>query len=112
MSIPKAIYQTGWVVDCDILWSTFKAVEHDMARTNLTLQVDTEVIRRARILAAKRGTSVSALAAQRLMELVEEDERFEAARRRALTILAKAVARGGRSWDRDDLHDRAGLAGR
>jgi hypothetical protein len=38
-----------------------------MTRANLTLQLDTEVIRRARIVAAKRGTSVSALAAMQLM---------------------------------------------
>ena len=31
-----------------------------MAKTNLTIQLDEEVIRRARIVAAKRGTSVSA----------------------------------------------------
>jgi hypothetical protein len=110
MSIPQAICHARRVVDCGFLWSNPDNAEHDMARTNLRLRVDTEVIRRVRILAAKRGISVSALAAQRLMELVEEDERFEAARRRVLAILATAVARGGRSWDRDDLHDRAGLA--
>ena len=37
-----------------------------MAKTNLTLQLDEEVIRRARIVAAKRGTSVSALVAREL----------------------------------------------
>jgi hypothetical protein len=42
-------------------------VEGAMTRADLTLQPDTEVIRRARIVAAKRGTSVSALAAMQLM---------------------------------------------
>lgn len=77
-----------------------------MARTNLTLQLDADVIRRARIVAAKRGTSVSALAAKRLMELVDEDERFEQARVRAESILAAVVPRGRRNWTRDELHDR------
>ena len=77
-----------------------------MARTNLTLQLDADVIRRARIVAAKRGTSVSALAAKRLMELVDEDERFEQARVRAESILAEVVPRGRRNWTRDELHDR------
>ena len=77
-----------------------------MARTTLTLQLDADVIRRARIVAAKRGTSVSALAAKRLMELVEEDERFEQARVRAESILATVVPRGRRNWTRDELHDR------
>lgn len=83
-----------------------------MARTNLTLQLDTEVIRRARIVAAKRGTSVSALAAAQLMELVDEEERVEQARGRAEAILKKAVPRGGRSWTRDELHDRQALRSR
>lgn len=80
-----------------------------MARTNLTLQLDSDVIRRARIVAAKRGTSVSALAAAKLAELVAEDERFEQARERAETILAQAAPRGGRTWTRDELHDRRTL---
>jgi hypothetical protein len=83
-----------------------------MARTNLTLQLDTEVIRRARIVAAKRGTSVSALAAIQLLALVDEDERVELARARAEAILRKASSRGGRTWTRDDLHDRQALRDR
>ncbi len=83
-----------------------------MTRTNLTLQLDSDVIRRARILAAKRGTSVSALAAQRLIELVDEDERFELARTRAESILAKSAPRGRGNWTRDELHDRQALRSR
>ena len=83
-----------------------------MTRTNLTLQLDTEVIRRARIVAAKRGTSVSTLAAIQLIDLVDEDERVEQARERAEAILKKAVPRGGRSWTRDELHDRRALRSR
>ena len=83
-----------------------------MTRSNLTLQLDADVIRRARIVAAKRGTSVSALAAIQLIELVDEDERIEQARERAQAILEKAVPRGGRSWTRDELHDRQALRSR
>ena len=77
-----------------------------MAKTNLTIQLDAEVIRRARIVAAKRGTSVSALVARELDELVASDERYEAARARATALLRPAVPRGGRSWRRDDLYER------
>ena len=83
-----------------------------MARANLTLRLDADVIRRARIVAAKRGTSVSALAATQLMALVDEDERVEQARNRAEAILKKAAPRGGRAWTRDDLHDRETLRSR
>lgn len=77
-----------------------------MAKTNLTIQLDAEVIRRARIVAAKRGTSVSALVAHELDELVASDERYEEARARATELLRTAVPRGGRSWRRDDLYER------
>lgn len=83
-----------------------------MARANLTLQMDAEVIRRARIVAAKRGMSVSSLAATRLKELVDEDERVELARARAEAILKKAARRGGRDWTRDELHAREALRDR
>jgi hypothetical protein len=92
-----------------MLWSTGIPVEQPMARTNLTLQLDADVIRRARIAAAKRGTSISALAATQLLALVDEDERVELARERAQAILRKASARGGRTWTRDELHDRQAL---
>lgn len=75
-----------------------------MARTNLTLQLDSDVIRRAKVVAARRGQSVSALVAQELDALVARDERYEAAHRRALEVLAAAAPRGGRSWTRDDLY--------
>lgn len=77
-----------------------------MTKTNLTLQLDEDVIKRARIVAAKRGTSVSALVARELDGLVEQDARYELAMGRAEEILARATARGGRAWRRDELHDR------
>ncbi len=77
-----------------------------MAKANLTLQLDEDVIRRARIVAAKRGTSVSALVARELAGLVEQDARYEQARGRAEDLMRGAVPSGGRSWQRDELHDR------
>lgn len=79
----------------------------DVSRQNLTLQLDGDVIRRAKVIAAKRGTSVSALAAQQLLDLVADDERYEQARARAESLLAGSSARGWRTWSRDELHDRA-----
>jgi hypothetical protein len=77
-----------------------------VTKRNLTLQLDEEVIRRARIVAAKRGTSVSALAARELDRLTDEDARYEEALRRADELMALATPRGGRSWERTELHDR------
>lgn len=75
-----------------------------MARTNLTIQLDEGVIRQARVVAARRGTSVSALVARELERLAEEDGRYEEARRRASEVMAKARSRGGRGWTRDDIY--------
>lgn len=75
-----------------------------MAKTNLTVQLDDQVIRRARVVAAKRGTSVSALVARQLDELVAGDERYEAARRRAMELMSQAKPHGGRNWTREEVY--------
>jgi Family of unknown function (DUF6364) len=88
-----------------MLWSTNPAVEHEaMAKTNLTLHLDTEVIHRARVVAARRGTSVSALVARELIELAEREDRYERARERAEALMASAKPRGGRRWTREDIY--------
>ena len=75
-----------------------------MTKANLTLQLDSDVIRRARVVAAKHGTSVSALVAHELDQLVRREERYEEARQRALQLMAAPPPRGGRAWARDDLY--------
>ena len=72
----------------------------------MTVQLDEEVIRRAKVLAAKRGTSVSGLVAAEIGRLVAEDERYEEAWRRARKAMGEAAGRGGRRWDRGELHER------
>jgi Family of unknown function (DUF6364) len=79
-----------------------------MARRNLTVQLDEEIIRQARILAAERGTSVSGLVARELEHLVARNARYEEAMRRAVELMAQSVERGGRSWRREDLHEDEG----
>jgi hypothetical protein len=84
-----------------------------MAKVNLTLQLDSDVVRRARVVAAKRGTSVSALVARELDALVAQDERYEAARERAVDLMQTAKRRSGRRWSRDELYaDRIDRYGR
>jgi hypothetical protein len=81
-----------------------------MSKANLTLQLDVDVIRRARLIAAQRGTSVSALVARELDELVDREYRYEQARHQAIELMAAAKPRGGRTWTRDDIY--AGRADR
>ena len=56
---------------------------------NVTLKLSKETIRGAKIVAAKRGMSISSLLAAKIEELVGEDARYQAARRRALEWLSQ-----------------------
>ncbi len=77
-----------------------------MAKRNLTIQLDDAIIRRARIVAAHRGLSLSGLVTQQLTQLAEADERYERARAVALDALAGATGGGAASWRREELYDR------
>ena len=76
------------------------------SRQNLTVQLNKELIKKARILAAKRETSVSGLVATELERLVTEDEAYEAARRSALQLLDQGFRLGGKPVSRAELHER------
>ncbi|CRK61682.1 hypothetical protein [Alloactinosynnema sp. L-07] len=77
-----------------------------VVKRNITIQLDENVIRDAKVLAAQRGTSVSALLAQQVAEMTAEASRYEEAKRRALEALDNKIDRGGRSWRREDLYDQ------
>jgi hypothetical protein len=81
--------------------------ERDVARRNLTVQLDEEVIRQARILAAERGTSVSGLVARELEQLVARNARYEEAMRRAIELMDESEPRGGRNWRREELYEES-----
>jgi hypothetical protein len=51
---------------------------------NVTVKLDRETIKQAKVLAARRGISMSRLLAEQLRELVANDDAYESARRRAL----------------------------
>ena len=67
-----------------------------MATQNLTLKLQAETIRKAKVVAAQRGTSISALVTEKIDELVGEDAEYQAARRRALEWLKQGWHLGGR----------------
>jgi plasmid stability protein len=77
---------------------------------NITLTLDDEVIQKARVLAARRNRSVSALLREELTRLVTEDEAYETAKRAAFERLARGTHLGGGLLpSREELHDRANL---
>ena len=78
-----------------------------MAKRNLTVQLDEDVIRQAKVVATRRGLSLSALVAQQLTELAEAADRYERARAFALEAMDHPGGGGGaRRWTREELYDR------
>jgi hypothetical protein len=76
-------------------------------KTNVTLKLDADLLREARVIAAAEGRSVSALLAERLEALVRERKAFDRARRRALARLREGLdLRWTRPGSRDELHER------
>ena len=74
---------------------------------NLTITVDDEVLRRARIRALERGVSVNAL----LRDYLEAFTGSRGSRDRAVRSLLElaertASGRGEQTWTRDELHER------
>jgi Family of unknown function (DUF6364) len=56
---------------------------------NLTLKLQAETIRKAKIVAAERNASISALVTAKIEELVGEDAKYQSARRRAREWLSQ-----------------------
>jgi hypothetical protein len=79
----------------------------DVAATqNLTIRLPVKTLKRARIVAARRGTSISALVAEKIDEVAGEDDAYEAAKRQALRVLDRGFRLGGRPLSRDAAHRR------
>jgi hypothetical protein len=80
-----------------------------MANQNITLSLPEEDLREARILAARRGTSVSQLLARMLSDLVEQETGYVRARERSLNRMREGadLGTGGHiRWSRDSVHER------
>ncbi len=79
--------------------------------TNVTLAVDDEVLKRARIRALEQGTSVNAVIRDYLASYAGQDSRRAALDRVAAAAPESRASSGpeGRTWTREELHDRARL---
>lgn len=76
-------------------------------KTNITLKVDKDLLREARILAAEEGISISSLIAAKLDEAVRQRKGYDRSRKRALARLRKGFDLGWtRPPSREDLHER------
>jgi hypothetical protein len=78
-----------------------------MAKQNLTVSLPLQTIRKAKILAARRGSSISGLLAEQIEILVGEEEAYERAARQATALLDQGFHLGGViRATRDQWHER------
>ena len=74
---------------------------------NITLKLDADLLREARMMAVEAGTSLSGLLAGRLQQMVRERRGYDQARTRALARLKHGY---DLQWtpprSRDELHER------
>jgi len=75
-------------------------------RRHVTLTLDDDLIHKARVLAARRNRSVSALLREELTRLVARDEAYQTAKPAALERLKRGSHLGGGPLPaRDELHE-------
>jgi len=82
-------------------------MKNHLMKTNVTLKIDAALLREIRIVAAEEGTSISAMLAARLEQIVRERKSYDRSRRRALARLRQGL---NLSWtpprSRDELYQR------
>ena len=76
-------------------------------KQNLTVSLSAETVQKAKVLAAKRSTSISGLLAAQIEALVNADQAYESAYRAALDLMERGFHLGGvHAIPRDQLHER------
>jgi len=76
-------------------------------KQNVTISVSPETVQKAKILAARRSTSISGLLAEQIETLIGAEEAYEHSERSALALLEEGFHLGGLiSVSRDELHER------
>lgn len=76
-------------------------------KTNITLKLDSDLLREIRVMAAEQGTSISALLGQSLQQILEERKGYAQARRRALARLHSGIElHFKKPRSRDELYER------
>jgi hypothetical protein len=76
---------------------------------NVTLAIPRHILRKAKILAVQKNTSLSGLLTRTLVDLVERQENYDQARVRNLDMLKRGFdlgTQGKINWKREELHER------
>jgi len=76
-------------------------------KQNITLSLDKDLIQRAKVISAKRRSSVSNMLSQELQRIVESAQNYEISRKKAISDLRTGYHLGGIiTASRDELHER------
>ena len=76
-------------------------------KQNVTISLSRQVLKKAKILAARRETSISGLLAQEIEFLVGDEEAYDRAERQARALLDQGFHMGGIiRAGRDEWHER------
>lgn len=79
-------------------------------KRNITLSLSAETLRKARIYAARRSTSISGLLRMKFEEMAEAEDIYEGNRDKALALLHSGFGFDGiEHLTRDEIHDRGSL---
>ena len=79
----------------------------EIRKQNLTVSLTPQTVQKAKVLAAKRSTSISDLLAAQIEALVDADEAYESAHRAALDLMERGFHMGGvHTIPREELHKR------
>ena len=82
-----------------------------MEMQNITLSLPKRTLRKIKLIAVQRQTSVSALLAQALEALVDEETGYTRAKKRQMAMMERGFDLGlgqDRPARREDLHERPG----
>lgn len=76
-------------------------------KQNITLRVEKDLIKKGKLIAAQKHTSLNRFLSDFLKQIIESEEFYEQSRRRALRVLNKGFHMGGKiTCSREELHER------
>lgn len=79
----------------------------EIRKQNVTVSLSVQTIKKAKLLAARRSTSISGLLAEQIESMVGAEEAYAAGHRSALDLMEKGLHLGGGApLKREELHAR------
>jgi hypothetical protein len=76
-------------------------------KQNVTIRLDKDLIKKGKVIASRKDTSLNRLLSDFLRQAVEEEDYYEQCKMNALDMLGKGYHFGGKvTCSREELHER------